>query len=170
MKTSRQNCKDKAKSAKNIILNLMKKILVIHGPNLDLLGTREPSEYGHTTLEQINTQLTQEAEQAGLKLVCFQSNHEGELIEIVHQAAQDRVHFIIINPAAFTHTSIALRDALSAVAIPFIEVHLSNIYAREPFRHHSYFSEVASGIISGLGAQSYLLALKAVIDRINVER
>lgn len=148
----------------------MKKILVIHGPNLNLLGTREPTHYGHSTLDQINTTLTEAATHAGITLTCSQSNQEGDLIQFVHQAGIDKIDFIIINPAAFTHTSIALRDALSAVAIPFIEVHLSNIYTREPFRHHSYFSDIAFGVICGFGAQGYLLALKAVLERINVER
>lgn len=141
----------------------MKKILVLHGPNLNLLGTREPLVYGQVTLAQINTDLKKVAEQAGLQLTSFQSNSESDLIQAIHQASIDTIDYIIINPAAFTHTSIALRDALSGVAIPFIEVHLSNIYSREPFRHHSYLSDIATGIISGLGAQGYLLALNAII-------
>lgn len=141
----------------------MKKILVLHGPNLNLLGTREPLVYGQVTLEQINTDLKKEAKQAGLQLSSFQSNSEADLIQAIHQARIDTIDYIIFNPAAFTHTSIALRDALSAVAIPFIEVHLSNIYSRETFRHHSYFSDIATGIISGLGARGYLLALNAII-------
>lgn len=142
----------------------MKKILVLHGPNLNLLGTREPSIYGSDSLNQINNNLVSEANKAGLQLTCYQSNSESELIQAIHQASNDKVHFIIFNPAAFTHTSIALRDALSAVAIPFIEVHISNIYSREVFRHHSYFSDIATGIISGLGVKGYMLALRAIIE------
>jgi 3-dehydroquinate dehydratase-2 len=144
----------------------MKKILVLHGPNLNLLGTREPSIYGSTSLNQINTNLIKEAEHANLSLNCFQSNSEDNLIEAIHQAKIDAVDYIIFNPAAYTHTSIALRDAIAAVAIPFIEVHISNIYTRESFRHHSYFSDIAVGTISGLGAQGYLLALKAIIEEL----
>ncbi|BCA94145.1 3-dehydroquinate dehydratase [Legionella antarctica] len=142
----------------------MKKILVIHGPNLNLLGAREPSIYGSSSLTQINTNLAKEANQAGIQLTCYQSNSESDLIQTIHQASIDKVHYIILNPAAFTHTSIAIRDALSAVAIPFIEVHISNIYSRESFRHQSYFSDIAKGIISGLGVQGYLLALQAIIE------
>ena len=135
-------------------------ILVLHGPNLNLLGMREPGVYGLTTLAQIDEELATMAANAGAKLRSFQSNHEGALIDRIHQAAQDHVDFIVINPAGYTHTSVALRDALAAVAIPFVEVHLSNIYAREAFRHHSYFSDLAVGVISGLGAQGYELALE----------
>lgn len=142
----------------------MKKILVLHGPNLNLLGTREPSVYGSASLNQINTDLTETAKKAGFALTCFQSNAEGDLIQAIHQAKNDKVDYIIFNPAAYTHTSIALRDALSAVAIPFIEVHLSNIYSRETFRHHSYFSDIAKGVITGFGAQGYLLALTSIIE------
>jgi 3-dehydroquinate dehydratase-2 len=142
----------------------MKKILVLHGPNLNLLGAREPSLYGSTSLIQINTGLINKANNAGIQLTCFQSNSESDLIQEIHQSKTDKVNYIIFNPAAFTHTSIALRDALSAVAIPFIEVHISNIYSRETFRHHSYFSDIAKGIISGLGVQGYLLALDAIIE------
>lgn len=144
----------------------MKKILVLHGHNLNLLGSREPSIYGHASLTQINGDLIQEADNAGIRLSCFQSNAEAELIQAVHQAGIDKINYIIINPAAFTHTSIALRDALSAVAIPFIEVHLSNIFSRETFRHHSYFSDIAVGVISGLGTKGYLLALQAIIKEL----
>ncbi|HAT9431779.1 TPA: type II 3-dehydroquinate dehydratase [Legionella pneumophila] len=144
----------------------MKKILVLHGPNLNLLGSREPSIYGHASLTEINGDLIQEADNAGIRLSCFQSNAEAELIQAVHQAVIDKINYIIINPAAFTHTSIALRDALSAVAIPFIEVHLSNIFSRETFRHHSYFSDIAVGVISGLGTKGYLLALQAIIKEL----
>lgn len=143
----------------------MKKILVLHGPNLNLLGTREPSIYGTTTLDHINTRLSKEASQAGFSLSYFQSNSEADLINAVHQARIDKVDYIVFNPAGFTHTSVVLRDALCAVAIPFIEVHISNIYSREAFRHHSYFSDIAIGTISGLGAQGYSLALTSIIER-----
>lgn len=143
----------------------MKKILVLHGPNLNLLGSREPSIYGSRTLNQINSDLTKEAKNASIELTYFQSNAESDLIEAI-QRAKDNINFIIINPAAFTHTSVALRDALCAVAIPFIEVHLSNIYSRETFRHHSYFSDIAKGVISGFGALGYSLALKAIIEEL----
>jgi len=140
-------------------------VLVLHGPNLNLLGTREPSVYGSATLEQINADLTALGTEAGVEVRTFQSNHEGELVDRVHAARTDGTTFIIINPAAFTHTSIALRDALAGVAIPFIEVHLSNVHKREPFRHHSYFSDLADGIIVGLGPQGYRLALTHAIAR-----
>lgn len=136
-----------------------KKILVLNGPNLNLLGTREPEHYGAETLEQINQRLTDKARAAKASVVFFQSNAEHELIARVHAAKQEGCEFIIINPAAFTHTSIALLDALAGVGIPFIEVHLSNVHAREPFRHHSHFSARAVGTITGLGAAGYELAL-----------
>jgi 3-dehydroquinate dehydratase-2 len=136
-----------------------KHILVLHGPNLNLLGTREPEHYGSATLAAIDQQLADRAQQAKVRLESYQSNIEGELVNQIQQAARDGVDFIIINPAAFTHTSIAMRDALAAVRIPFIEVHLSNVFAREAFRHHSYFTELAVGIISGLGSHGYMLAL-----------
>jgi 3-dehydroquinate dehydratase II len=136
----------------------IKSILVIHGPNLNMLGTREPEHYGSLTLEDINTTLTQQAQKDGIQLSCFQSNSEAEIVTKVQTLMVNKVDFIIINPAAFTHTSVAIRDALSAVKIPFIEVHLSNVYAREHFRHHSYFSDIAVGVISGLGAQGYTAA------------
>ncbi len=144
----------------------MADILVLNGPNLNLLGTREPGVYGATTLEQISQNLIQQAADAGLQLDNFQSNAEHLLIDRIHQAGKDGVRFIIINPAAFTHTSVALRDALLGVAIPFIEVHLSNVHRREPFRHHSYFSDVAEGVIAGLGPKGYDMALSAAIDRL----
>ncbi|MHB0984214.1 MAG: type II 3-dehydroquinate dehydratase [Sulfuricella sp.] len=137
-----------------------RKILVIHGPNLNLLGMREPDKYGHATLEQINERLLQMARDAGAALETFQSNSESGLIDRVQRARPEAVDFIVINPAAYTHTSVALRDALAAVAVPFIEVHLSNVFAREPFRHHSCFSDLAVGVISGLGAKGYELALE----------
>lgn len=141
----------------------MSEILVLHGPNLNLLGAREPQHYGRDTLESINSQLKVQAQAAGLGIQFFQSNAEHELIGRVQGALNDKVAFILINPAGLTHTSVALRDALAATAIPFIEVHLSNIHAREPFRQHSYFSDLARGVISGLGAQGYTLALTAAI-------
>jgi 3-dehydroquinate dehydratase-2 len=148
----------------------MFKILVLHGPNLNLLGEREPTHYGKNTLANINEQLVLMAQTAGHTLTTFQSNAEYQLIEKIHAAGKEKVNFIIINPAAFTHTSVALRDALLAVAIPFIEVHLSNVYAREPFRHHSYFSDIAVGVISGLGAQGYSLALQAALSILSNSR
>jgi 3-dehydroquinate dehydratase-2 len=136
-----------------------KNILVVHGPNLNLLGSREPAHYGSATLAAIDQRLAESARAAGVALASFQSNVEGELVNRIQQAQRDAVDFIIINPAAFTHTSIALRDALAAVAIPFVEVHLSNVFAREKFRHHSYFTDIAVGIVSGLGGKGYELAL-----------
>jgi 3-dehydroquinate dehydratase-2 len=144
----------------------MAKILVVNGPNLNLLGTREPDHYGLTTLADINKELTLLAKKAGHELDTFQSNAEHELVDRIHQAAADGVAFIIINPAAFTHTSVSLRDALAGVAIPFIEIHLSNIFAREDFRQQSYFSDLAVGVISGLGAQGYELALEAAVNKL----
>lgn len=143
-----------------------RKILVLHGPNLNLLGVREPETYGRTTLSDIHLAMEGRARAAGVVLESFQSNSEGELINRIQAAATEGVEFIIINPAGYTHTSVALRDALSAVAIPFIEVHLSNIFAREAFRHHSYFSDAAVGIISGLGSDGYELALEHALRRI----
>lgn len=139
----------------------MAKLLVINGPNLNLLGSREPEHYGKSDLDSINQTLIEMASTAGHELTSFQSNAEHELVDRIQQGQRDDVAFIIINPAAFTHTSVALRDALAATGIPFIEVHLSNIYRREEFRHHSYFSDMALGVISGLGAQGYELALEA---------
>lgn len=144
-----------------------KSILVLHGPNLNLLGTREPEHYGQDTLEGINQRLLEQAKKAGVLLEAFQSNAEAELIGKIQSLAVKSVDFIIINPAAFTHTSVAMRDALAAVKIPFVEVHLSNVYAREAFRHHSYFTDIAVGVISGLGAQGYALALDYAITRLS---
>jgi len=144
----------------------MASILVLNGPNLNLLGTREPGHYGRDSLESIEGRLQQQAAAAGYRLEFLQSNAEHELVEAVQRAGHEGVAFIIANPAAFTHTSVALRDALLAVAIPFIEVHLSNVQAREPFRTHSYFSDIAEGVVSGLGAQGYELALSAAIRRL----
>ncbi|MBK8569683.1 MAG: type II 3-dehydroquinate dehydratase [Nitrosomonadales bacterium] len=142
----------------------MNTILVLHGPNLNLLGSREPSVYGHVTLDEINNKLQHFARMQGANLLHFQSNSESALIDRIHLARQDGVNFIVINPAAFTHTSVALRDALTAVAIPFIEVHLSNVFAREPFRKESYFSDLAIGVISGLGATGYELAVQYALQ------
>ena len=142
----------------------MKKILVLNGPNLNLLGSREPGVYGRVTLDEIDQKLRLLAAENGADISCLQSNAEAELIERVHAARADGTEFIIINPAAFTHTSVALRDALAAVAIPFVEVHLSNVYAREPFRKESYFSDLAVGVISGLGASGYELALQYALQ------
>jgi 3-dehydroquinate dehydratase II len=143
-----------------------KSVLVINGPNLNLLGTREPEVYGKTTLDDITQKLQNQAINAGISLDSYQSNHEGELIDRVQKAKKDGVGFIIINPGGFTHTSVALRDALAGVAIPFIEVHLSNIHQREEFRKHSYFSDLAIGVICGLGAKGYELALNAIQEKI----
>jgi 3-dehydroquinate dehydratase-2 len=142
------------------------RVLVLHGPNLNLLGTREPEVYGRTTLADIHTAMEARARQAGVLLESFQSNSEGDLISRVQAARAEGVDFIIINPAGYTHTSVALRDALAAVEIPFVEVHLSNIFARESFRHHSYFSDLALGVITGLGAQGYQYALDYAIARL----
>ena len=142
---------------------VMPKILVIHGPNLNLLGSRETQHYGNDTLATIDQRLTDQARRAGATLTSFQSNAEAPIIERIHAAKSDETAYIIINPAAFTHTSVALRDALAAVHIPFIEVHLSNVHAREPFRQHSYFSDLAAGVIVGLGPLGYELALEAAL-------
>src|SRR5512134_1441025 len=144
----------------------MPKILVVHGPNLNLLGQRETEHYGRDTLAEIDGRLVERGKRAGVRVETFQSNAEAPLIERIHAAKSDETAYIIINPAAFTHTSVALRDALSAVRIPFIEVHLSNVHAREPFRKHSYFTDLAVGVISGLGAQGYELALEAALARL----
>ncbi len=146
----------------------MPKLLVLHGPNLNLLGEREPGHYGDQTLTSIDQSLVTLAQSLGHELQSFQSNAEFELITRVHEAKNEAVDFIIINPAAYTHTSIALRDAFSAVKIPFIEVHLSNVHARESFRHHSYFSDIAVGVICGLGAQGYELALRAATNYLDM--
>ena len=141
------------------------KILVLHGPNLNLLGSREPEIYGQETLADINRRLIAQGKAAGATVTCFQSNQEGALIDRVQQSKKEQVTSIIINPAGFTHTSVALRDALAGVAIPFIEVHLSNIHAREPFRRHSYFSDQAAGTICGLGSRGYELALQFILQQ-----
>lgn len=139
-------------------------ILVLHGPNLNLLGTREPSIYGAQNLDSINARLAERANAAGAAIVCYQSNIEGELVTRIQAAGGDGTSFIIINPAAYTHTSVAMRDALAAVKLPFIEVHLSNVFAREAFRHHSYFTDIAVGLICGLGAKGYELALEYALQ------
>lgn len=144
----------------------MAKILALHGPNLNLLGVREPDIYGHETLADINASLAEQAQAAGHELGWYQSNAEHELIGRIQQARDDQTAMILFNAGAFTHTSIALRDALTAVAIPFIEVHLSNVHAREPFRHHSYLADIAVGVISGFGSDSYRLALDAAARRL----
>ena len=148
----------------------MAKILVLHGPNLNLLGAREPGIYGHATLAQIDAQLAARAIEAGHTLESFQSNAEHELVGRVQAAMNDGTEFIVINPAAFTHTSVALRDALAAARIVFIEVHLSNPHAREPFRHHSYFSDLASAVICGLGAHSYYAALEQALRHLHTRQ
>ena len=149
--------------------DVLAKLLVLHGPNLNLLGSREPAHYGSDTLASIDAGLLAQASAAGHRLTCLQSNAEHELVDAVQQAALEDVAFIVINPAAFTHTSVALRDALLAVDIPFIEVHLSNVHAREPFRRHSYFSDVARGVVAGLGADGYTYALNAAIAALEQE-
>jgi 3-dehydroquinate dehydratase-2 len=141
-------------------------VLVIQGPNLNLLGSREPQVYGHTTLSDIHQGLETQAKDTGILLSTFQSNHEGELIDCIQKAKQDGIDFIIINPGGFTHTSVALRDALAGVAIPFIEVHSSNIHQREEFRKHSYLSDIAKGVICGLGPIGYALALQAASQQL----
>ena len=145
----------------------MSHILVLNGPNLNLLGTREPEIYGSDGLNDIMNRLSETAESQGHQLSNFQNNAEHELVNRIHAAKDERVNFIIINPAAFTHTSVAIRDALLGVDIPFIEVHLSNVFKREEFRQHSFFSDIAVGVISGLGAQGYELALQAALKQIN---
>lgn len=142
-------------------------VLVLHGPNLNLLGTREPGVYGATTLAEIDADLRRIAREAGVALESYQSNHEGGLVDRIQAAGRDGTRFIIINPAAYTHTSVAIRDALAAVALPVIEVHLSNIHKREPFRHHSYVSAVAEGVICGLGPAGYRLALQFAIQQLS---
>jgi 3-dehydroquinate dehydratase-2 len=146
------------------------RLLVLHGPNLNLLGTREPGVYGQTTLAEIDADLQEMAAHAGASLDSLQSNHEGVLIDRIHAARGDGTVFIVINPGGLTHTSVALRDALAAVALPFIEVHLSNIHRREPFRHHSYLSDLAVGVICGLGADGYRLALQHALHKTSVRQ
>ncbi len=144
---------------------MAKNILLLNGPNLNLLGSREPHVYGKTTLQDIEKAAAEQAAAAGARLSCLQSNHEGVLIDRIHEAKQQNVDFIIINPGAFTHTSVALRDALAGTAIPFIEVHISNVHQREAFRHHSFLSDIALGTIVGLGADGYRLAIDFAIQK-----
>jgi 3-dehydroquinate dehydratase II len=144
----------------------MAHLLLLNGPNLNLLGTREPATYGTTTLAQIESRLDSLAKESGHQLSALQSNSESDLINRIHQAAQEKIDYILLNPAAFTHTSVALHDALLGVKIPFIEIHLSNVFAREAFRHHSYFSDIADGVIVGLGPLGYELALYAALQRL----
>jgi len=144
------------------------KILVLHGPNLNLLGTREPEVYGSMTLDDINNKVIELGKELGVEIQCLQSNHEGALIDALH-AARTWANGVVFNPGAYTHTSIALRDAISAIVIPVVEVHLSNVHAREPFRQHSYFSDLAVGVICGLGHEGYLLALEYLLNRLNIE-
>lgn len=144
----------------------MRRLLVLHGPNLNLLGTREPEVYGRVTLSEIDQALQARAKEAGVELATFQSNHEGQLVDRVQAARGEGVEFVLINPAAYTHTSVAVRDALAGVGIPFVEIHLSNVHRREPFRHHSYFSDLAEGVICGLGWKGYLYALEFALERL----
>jgi 3-dehydroquinate dehydratase-2 len=140
-------------------------ILVLHGPNLNLLGAREPAIYGHTTLAQIDSSLKEMATAAGAKLTTFQSNHEGALVDCIQASASDGVTHVVINAGAYTHTSVAIRDALSALAKPVFEVHLSNVYRREPFRHHSYLSDIAQAVIAGLGPEGYRAAVRSILQQ-----
>ena len=144
----------------------VRSVLVVHGPNLNLLGTREPEIYGRETLDGVNRRLEATGKAQGIKVACFQSNHEGRLVDRIQEARSQGVGFIIINPAAYTHTSVALRDALAAVAIPFIEVHLSNVHAREAFRHRSFVSDIAVGTIAGLGSRGYDFALDYALGQL----
>ncbi len=144
----------------------MSRLLVLHGPNLNLLGTREPDVYGRVTLAQIDQALAEKAKAAGAELTSFQSNHEGAIVDRIQQARTEQVDFVLINPAAYTHTSVAIRDALAGVALPFVEIHLSNVHKREAFRHHSYFSDLAEAVICGLGWKGYLYALDFALERV----
>ena len=142
------------------------KILLLNGPNLNLLGTREPAVYGSTTLADVEAMARAEAQSLGAELLAFQSNHEGALVDRIHAARGEKVDFIVINPGAFTHTSVAIRDALAGVAIPFFELHISNVHKREPFRHHSYLSDIAEGVIVGLGVMGYRMAVRAAVEKL----
>lgn len=144
----------------------MSRLLVLHGPNLNLLGTREPEVYGRVTLADIDKALADKAQAAGAELSSFQSNHEGAIVDRIQQARTEQVEFVLINPAAYTHTSVAIRDALAGVALPFVEIHLSNVHKREAFRHHSYFSDLAEAVICGLGWKGYLYALDFALERL----
>jgi 3-dehydroquinate dehydratase II len=158
--------KPKATASRTRRKSATNSLLVLHGPNLNLLGTREPAIYGADTLADINARLAARAKARGVALAAFQSNHEGALVDRIHAARTSGVGFIVINPGAFTHTSVAIRDALAGVAIPFVEVHLSNVHTREPFRHHSYLSDKAVGTIVGLGARGYEFAVDFALDRL----
>ncbi len=149
----------------NRLFNMVKKLLLLNGPNLNLLGTREPAVYGATSLADIESAATAQADAAGGTLSCFQSNHEGALIDRIHAAQAENVDFIVINPGGLTHTSVALRDALAGVAIPFVEVHISNVHQRESFRHHSYLSGIAQGVICGLGVDGYRFAIDFALKK-----
>ncbi len=142
------------------------KLLLINGPNLNLLGTREPAKYGHTTLPEVEALLREEAQRLGAELAVFQSNHEGGIVDRIHAAQTEGVAGIVINPGAYTHTSVAIRDAFAGTAIPFAEIHISNVHAREPFRHHSYLSEIAAGIVIGMGVEGYRLALQGLVKKL----
>lgn len=144
----------------------MSKVLVINGPNLNLLGTREPQVYGSTTLADVENSLRAQGQELGLEVVCFQSNHEGAIVERIHQARLEGIKFVLINPGAYTHTSVAIRDAFSGVAIPLVEVHISNVHKREPFRHHSYLSDIAEGVMAGFGTLGYNLALQFIASKL----
>lgn len=142
------------------------KILLINGPNLNLLGTREPAKYGHTTLPQVEAMVREAGQALGVEVACFQSNHEGGIVDRIHAARSEGVAGVVINPGAYTHTSVAIRDAFAGTAIPFAEIHVSNVHAREPFRHHSYLSEIAAGIVVGFGVEGYVLALRGLVTRL----
>ncbi len=144
----------------------MSKVLVINGPNLNLLGTREPHIYGSTTLADVEAGLRAQAKELGLEMDCFQSNHEGAIVDRIHQARLEGVKFVLINPGAYTHTSVAIRDAFGGVAIPFVEVHISNVHKREAFRHHSYLSDIAEAVMAGFGTQGYNLALQFIAAKL----
>ncbi len=142
------------------------KILLINGPNLNLLGTREPAKYGHTTLPEVEAMVREAGAALGIEVACFQSNHEGGIVDRIHTARTEGVAGVVINPGAYTHTSVAIRDAFAGTAIPFAEIHVSNVHAREPFRHHSYLSEIAAGIVVGFGVEGYLLALRGLVKKL----
>ena len=168
--TRRKATKPATQPAAQDVTPNTRRILVLHGPNLNLLGTREPEIYGHLTLADIDAKLKVNALAAGVSLECFQSNNEGDLVGRIQSARSESVDFILINPAAYTHTSVAIRDALAAVAIPFVEVHLSNVHAREAFRHHSYLSDIAVGVVCGLGAYGYEAALEFALRRLDTRK
>jgi len=142
------------------------KILLINGPNLNLLGTREPAKYGHTTLPEVEAMVREAGAALGVEVACFQSNHEGGIVDRIHAARTEGVAGVVINPGAYTHTSVAIRDAFAGTAIPFAEIHVSNVHAREPFRHHSYLSEIAAGIVVGFGVEGYVLALRGLVKKL----